>query len=278
MRKKIINVRRIKIGKGITVIAGVCSIESRQQVFKTADFLKRTCKKFKLPFIFKASFDKANRMAGKSYRGPGIDRGLKIIREVKNRFGVPVLTDVHCVSQIPKVKKVADVIQIPAFLSRQTDLLVKAAETGIPVNIKKGQFLSPYDMKFLAEKAESAGNRKIILTERGTCFGYNNLVVDFRSICIMKKTGYPVIFDATHSVQLPGGGKGETTGQKEFCFPLIKAAVAIGTDGIYLEVHPEPGKAKSDRGSVLSFREFTEIAGFLDSRGQVLKSPVPFHL
>ena len=278
MRKKIVDVCGIKIGEGITIIAGVCSIESRQQVFKTAEFLKSSCEKFKLPFIFKASFDKANRLAGKSYRGPGIDTGLGILREVKNRFGVPVLTDVHCISQIPKVKKVADVIQIPAFLSRQTDLLVKAAETGLPLNIKKGQFLSPYDMKFLAGKAESAGNRKIILTERGTSFGYNNLVVDFRSIWIMKKTGYPVIFDATHSVQQPGGGSGATTGQKEFCFPLIKAAVAAGADGIFLEVHPEPGKAKSDRGSVLSFREFLEIAKFLDSWGQVLKSPVPFHL
>jgi 2-dehydro-3-deoxyphosphooctonate aldolase (KDO 8-P synthase) len=263
MKKRTIKIGKITIGKDLTLIAGVCSIENENQVLKTARFLKKTCQKHKLPLIFKASFDKANRLSIKSYRGPGIKKGLEIIDEVKKKLKLPVLVDVHCVTQINEVKKIADVIQIPAFLSRQTDLLVETAKTGLPVNIKKAQFLSPQDMKFIAEKAASTGNRKIMLTERGTSFGYGNLVVDFRSIVIMKEIGYPVIFDATHSVQLPGGGGGKTAGQREFIFPLIKAAVAVGVDGIYLEIHPAPAKAKSDSGSVLDFKQFEKIAEFL---------------
>jgi len=263
MSRKKVNVRGINVGDNITVIAGACSIENRAFLFEIAQFLKKTCSKFNLPLIFKASFDKANRLSIKSFRGPGIKEGLKLLGEVKKKYDLPILTDVSRVSEIKDVKKTADVIQIPAFLSRQTDLLVESAKTQKAINIKKGQFLSPYDMKFLIEKAESAGGKKIMLTERGTSFGYNNLVVDFRSICIMKETGYPVIFDATHSVQLPGAAAGKTTGQKEFCLPLIKAAVAVGCDGIFLEVHPHPEKAKSDRGSVMSFGEFAEIAAHL---------------
>ena len=263
MSRKKFDVGGVEVGGKLLVIAGVCSIESRASLFKTAEFLKKTCLKYRLPLIFKASFDKANRLSGESFRGPGLKKGLAMLSVVKKKYGLPVLTDVHCVSQIEDVKKTADVIQIPAFLSRQTDLLEESAKTGKAVNIKKGQFLSPYDMKFLIGKAVAAGGRKIMLTERGTSFGYNNLVVDFRSIHIMKKTGWPVVFDATHSVQLPGGGGGSTTGQKEFCLPLIKAAAAVGCDGVFIEVHRNPEKAKADRGSVMSFGEFLKTAVYL---------------
>ncbi len=266
MAKQIIKVGEATFGKKLVLIAGVCSIESEKQASETARFLKNVCEQFSIPFVFKASFDKANRLSIKSFRGPGLEKGLEIISKIKKSLKIPVLTDIHCTEQIPSVSKVADIIQIPAFLSRQTDLVVKAAKTNLPINIKKGQFLSPYDMKYLAEKATSTGNKKVILTERGTSFGYGNLVVDFRSIVIMKKTGFPVVFDATHSVQLPGGGGGKTAGQREFVFPLIKAAVAVGVDGIYLEVHPKPGRAKSDSGSVLSFEQFKKIAKFLSER------------
>ncbi|MBA3066578.1 3-deoxy-8-phosphooctulonate synthase [bacterium] len=249
----------VTIGKGLIIIAGVCSIENKKQVFKSAEALVKICAKHDLPLIFKASFDKANRLQGSSWRGPGIKKGLEIIAETKKRFGFPVLTDVHCVSQIPSAAKISDILQIPAFLCRQTDLITAVAKAGKPVSIKKGQFLAPDDMKFLIKKAEDAGNKNIILIERGSSFGYNNLVVDFRAISIMKKNGYPVIFDATHSVQLPGGAAGRTSGKKEFCIPLSRAAVAVGADGIYAEVHPQPSSAKSDRGSVMSFTEFDKL-------------------
>ncbi|MCD6413351.1 MAG: 3-deoxy-8-phosphooctulonate synthase [Elusimicrobia bacterium] len=264
--KKNIKIGKVVFGRKLVMIAGVCSIENENQVLKTASFLKQTCAKHDIPLIFKASFDKANRLSIKSYRGPGIKKGLEIISKVKKKLNLPALVDVHCVTQINEVKKVADIIQIPAFLSRQTDLIVEAAKTNLPINIKKGQFLSPYDMKYIAEKAVSTGNKKIILTERGTSFGYGNLVVDFRSILIMRKTGFPVVFDATHSVQLPGGGGGKTAGQREFVLPLAKAAVAVGVDGIFLEVHPRPEKAKSDSGSVLGFGQFKKIAEFLSTK------------
>lgn len=263
MSTKKVNAGGIKIGKGICVIAGVCSIENRKQVFDSANALKQICSKYNIPLIFKASFDKANRMSGDSFRGPGLEKGLEIIKEAKKRFGFPVLTDIHCVEQIKKTAAVADILQIPAFLCRQTDLLIKTAKSKKTVSIKKGQFLAPEDMKFIVKKAEKAGNKNLILIERGSSFGYNNLVVDFRSIHIMKKTGYPVIFDATHSVQLPGGERGKTSGKKEFCLPLTKAALAVGADGVYVEVHPNPAKAKSDKGSVMSFSEFEKIASYI---------------
>jgi len=259
MSIKNVKVANLTIGKGLTIIAGVCSIENKKQVFESAKALVKICKKHKLPLIFKASFDKANRLQGSSWRGPGMKKGLEIIAAAKKHFGFPVLTDVHCVSQIPAAAKIADVLQIPAFLCRQTDLITAVASAGKPISIKKGQFLAPDDMKFLIKKAEDAGNKNIILIERGSSFGYNNLVVDFRSIPIMKKTGYPVIFDATHSVQLPGAAGGRTSGKKEFCLPLSRAAVGAGANGIYAEVHPKPSAAKSDRGSVMSFTEFDKL-------------------
>ena len=259
MKKNTFKIGKLYAGKEFFLIAGVCAIESENQVLKTASFLKKICKYYRIPLIFKASFDKANRLSINSYRGPGIKKGLEIIKKVKEKFSIPALTDIHCTEQIDRVKSVVDVIQIPAFLSRQTDLVVEAAKTNLPVNIKKGQFLSPYDMKFIAEKAFSAGNKKVMLTERGTSFGYGNLVVDFRSFDIMKETGCVIVFDATHSLQKPGAGGGKTTGEKKFALSLIKAALAVGVDAIYMEVHPKPQVAKSDRGSVLSFKEFEKI-------------------
>ncbi|MBA3052312.1 3-deoxy-8-phosphooctulonate synthase [bacterium] len=259
MSVKKVRAGSVTIGKGLSIIAGVCSIENKKQVFDSAEALVKICAKHKVPLIFKASFDKANRMQGSSWRGPGMKKGLEIMSETKKRFGFPVLTDVHCVSQVAPASKIADILQIPAFLCRQTDLITAVAGAGKPVSIKKGQFLAPDDMKFLIKKAEEAGSKNIILIERGSSFGYNNLVVDFRSIPIMKKSGYPVIFDATHSVQLPGAGGGRTSGKKEFCLPLSRAAVAVGADGIYAEVHPNPAAAKSDRGSVMSFDEFDKL-------------------
>jgi len=230
----------------VFLIAGPCVIESEKMALDLAEAVKKVAVDLKMDFVFKASYDKANRSSIKSFRGPGIKEGLRILSKVKKLFGVPVLTDVHCSRDVEAVAEVADVIQIPAFLCRQTDLIVSAARTGKIINIKKGQFLSPNDMKNIVGKAEHAGNRKILLTERGTCFGYNNLVVDMRSIVIMKTLGYPVVFDATHSVQIPGGLGDRTGGQSEFIFPLSRAAVAAGADGLFLEVHRNPEKAMSD--------------------------------
>lgn len=202
--------------------------------------------RLKIPFIFKSSYDKANRSSIDSFRGPGLRLGLKILARVKKELGVPVLTDVHSVEEAIQAAEVVDVIQIPAFLCRQTDLLLAAGRTGIVVNVKKGQFLSPWDMKNAVKKIESTGNKKILLTERGTTFGYNNLVVDMRGLEIMKTFGYPVIYDATHSVQLPGGKGTSSGGQSEYIWPLARAAVAIGVAGLFMEVHPRPEKALSD--------------------------------
>jgi len=199
-----------------------------------------------MPFCFKASYDKANRTSVNSYRGPGLEQGLSILKKVKQELALPILTDVHCSRDVDAVAKVADIIQIPAFLSRQTDLILTAGKTGRIVNIKKGQFLAPWDIKNIIEKLESAGCEKILLTERGASFGYNNLVSDMRSLVIMRSYGYPVVFDATHSVQLPGGAGNRTGGQREFIFPLARAAVAVGIDALFLEVHQEPKFALSD--------------------------------
>lgn len=236
-----------KFGGGkLFLIAGPCVIESEKMAFEIAEGIKKAAVGLKIPFIFKASYDKANRSSINSYRGPGLKKGLEILSKIKKAFGVPVLTDVHCSHDVAAVAAVADIIQIPAFLCRQTDIIVAAAKTGKTVNIKKGQFISPRDMKNIIGKVESSGNKKIMVTERGTCFGYNNLVVDMRSIVIMKRFGYPVIFDATHSVQIPGGLGDSTGGESEFIFPLSRAAVAAGADGLFLEVHRNPEKAMSD--------------------------------
>jgi 2-dehydro-3-deoxyphosphooctonate aldolase (KDO 8-P synthase) len=233
-------------GSPLFLIAGPCVIENEEITLRVADFLKETAMLLHVPVIFKTSYDKANRTSLRSFRGPGIDRGLEIIERVKKRTGLPVLSDVHQVEEVRKAAEVLDMIQIPAFLCRQTDLLVAAARTGLPVNVKKGQFLSPLDMKTVAEKVASTGNRRLLFTERGTSFGYHNLVVDLRSIPLMKAIGFPVVFDATHSVQLPGGDGASSGGQREFVEYLSRAAVAAGANGVFMEVHPTPDSALCD--------------------------------
>ena len=245
---RLVTVGNIKIGLPgqLVLIAGPCVIESESLCLDTAKRIKDICAKFKAPFIFKSSFDKANRMSIDSYRGPGLKKGLEVLHKVKQKIKVPILTDIHCQKEIREVSGVADVIQIPAFLCRQTDIVVAAAETGKVVNIKKGQFLAPWDILPIIKKVESTGNKKVILTERGVCFGYNNLISDFRSLKIMRDFGYPVIYDATHSIQLPGGKGSSSGGQREFVPGLSRAAVAFGCDGLFLEVHPYPDKAPCD--------------------------------
>ncbi|HEY9758579.1 MAG TPA: 3-deoxy-8-phosphooctulonate synthase [Oculatellaceae cyanobacterium] len=238
----------IAIGKGkpFLIIAGPCVIESWELIFNTATMLKDLSKELGFAFVFKSSFDKANRTSIDSYRGPGLVEGLNMLADIKRQVGVPVLSDVHDVSQCLAAGEVLDVLQIPAFLCRQTDLIVAAAQTGKAVNIKKGQFVSPKDMHNSIRKVTDAGNNDVFLTERGTTFGYNNLVVDFRSIPMMQEFGKPVIFDATHSVQLPGGGGTTTSGQRQYVPTLAKSAVAAGCDGLFMEVHPNPDQALSD--------------------------------
>ncbi|MBM3860284.1 MAG: 3-deoxy-8-phosphooctulonate synthase [Verrucomicrobia bacterium] len=230
------------------LIAGPCLIESERLVLETAGHLAAVCDDLRVPFIFKSSFDKANRTAGDSCRGPGLPRGLAILAKVKREFGVPVLTDVHEPSQCAPASEICDVLQIPAFLCRQTDLIQAAAKTGRCVNIKKGQFLAPWDMRHAIAKAVAAGAKSLLLTERGTSFGYSNLVVDMRSLPMMREFGWPVVFDATHSVQMPGGGaSGKVTGGDRRMAPVLaRAAVAAGCDGLFLETHPHPDRAKSD--------------------------------
>ncbi len=236
-----------KLQEKFIFIAGPCVIENKRLTLDIAKRLKELTSKFPVSFVFKASFDKANRTSIHSFRGPGLKKGIEILEEVKKKVGVFVLSDVHCCTQVRYVKDVLDIIQIPAFLSRQTDLILEVAKTKKIVNVKKAQFMSPWDIKYVIEKIESTGNRNILLTERGTCFGYNNLVVDFRSLLIMKKFGYPVIFDATHSLQKPSSIKGVSGGDREFVFPLALASVTCGVSGLFLEVHPRPQSALSDR-------------------------------
>jgi 2-dehydro-3-deoxyphosphooctonate aldolase (KDO 8-P synthase) len=238
-------------------------IESQAICYQIGKEVKAVCDELGIPFIFKASFDKANRTSVKSARGPGMEEGLAILAEMRSSLGVPVLTDVHEVCQVERVAEVVDILQIPAFLCRQTDLLVAAAETGKPVNVKKGQFLSPYDMKNIAEKVASSGNKNVMLTERGTTFGYGDLVVDMRGLQVMRGFGHPVIFDATHSVQRPGGLGTASGGNPEFVPALVRAACAVGIDALFLEVHPEPAKALSDAATMLPLnmlRSVLEVA------------------
>ena len=243
-----VNIGPVAVGDAhqFLLIAGPCVIEDREQTLELASFLKEITAKLDLPFIFKASYDKANRTSLAAFRGPGLSAGLDILAEVKERLGVPVLSDVHRVSEIETAAQVLDVLQIPAFLCRQTDLLVAAGETGKPVNIKKGQFLAPWDVAHVVAKVLSTGNDQFMVTERGASFGYNNLVVDFRGISLMRSRGFPVIFDATHSVQLPGGAGGRSDGQRQFAPVLARAAVAAGVEGIFIEVHPDPDNARCD--------------------------------
>jgi 2-dehydro-3-deoxyphosphooctonate aldolase (KDO 8-P synthase) len=245
------------------LIAGPCVIENETVTLKIADFLQETAESLSIPIIFKTSYDKANRTSLSSYRGPGVDEGLDILRKVKEKTGLPVLSDVHQLEEVAKASEVLDVLQIPAFLCRQTDLLLAAARTGLPVNVKKGQFLSPLDMRGVAEKVLSTGNRRLLLTERGSSFGYNNLVVDIRSIPLMKSIGFPVIFDATHSVQLPGGAGMSSGGQREFVANLSKAAVAAGANGVFMEVHPDPDSALCDGPNSLPLEQLRPLLTLL---------------
>lgn len=233
-------------GQPLLVIAGPCVIENVEMMLATARFLKAETTRLGLSYIFKASYDKANRTGLRSYRGPGRSAGLAMLKAVRDEAGVPIISDVHSVAEVEPAAEVLDVIQIPAFLCRQTDLIQAAARTGKPVNIKKGQFLAPLDMAYVVEKITAAGNENILITERGASFGYNNLVVDMRSLPLLRSLGYPVIFDATHSVQLPGGDKGKSGGDRRFAAPLARAAVAAGVDGVFMEVHPDPDKALCD--------------------------------
>ena len=228
------------------LIAGPCVIESEQLAIDTSGVLKEICSRLEIPLIFKSSFDKANRTSGDSFRGPGMDEGLRVLAEVKRQVGLPVLTDVHEDTDINTVASVVDVIQTPAFLCRQTNFVHRVASAGIPVNLKKGQFLSPWEMKNVVEKAKSTGNEQIMVCERGVSFGYNNLVSDMRSLAVMRETGCPVVFDATHSVQLPGGQGGSSGGQREFIPVLARAAIAVGVSGLFMETHPQPERALSD--------------------------------
>ncbi len=239
---------RIRVGGGAppVFIAGPCVLESETLAFTVAEVLADIGARLPAAVVFKGSFDKANRSARASYRGPGLDEGLRILGEVKRRFGLPVTTDIHDPSQARAAAGVVDLLQVPAFLCRQTDLLVAAGETGLPVNIKKGQFMAPWDMANAVEKVAATGNRNVLVTERGTTFGYNNLVVDFRGLPAIRETICPVVFDATHSVQLPGGAGHASSGDRRFVAPLARAAVAAGVDGVFVEVHPDPDRALSD--------------------------------
>ncbi|MFO0753939.1 MAG: 3-deoxy-8-phosphooctulonate synthase [Thermodesulfovibrionales bacterium] len=233
-------------GRPPLIIAGPCVIESEEVTFHTAGKLKAMCAAAGLPFVFKSSYDKANRSSLASYRGPGIEKGLQVLADVRSRFDIPVLSDVHSEAEVKIAAAALDVVQLPAFLCRQTDLILAAAGTGKPVNIKKGQFLAPWDVQNIIGKFTSTGNHRLLLTERGTSFGYNNLVVDFRGLPLMRSYGYPVVFDVTHSLQLPGGQGTSSGGQREFAEAFARAAVAVGVDGLFMEVHPDPDNALCD--------------------------------
>ena len=246
----------------LCIIAGPCVIENADIVLHTAEKLKEMCSNLGLSLLFKSSYDKANRTALSSFRGPGLDKGLKILSDLRSRLQIPVISDIHSVEEVKPASEVLDALQIPAFLCRQTDLILAASKTGKPVNIKKGQFLAPWDVKNIIDKFTSAGNQNILITERGSSFGYNNLVVDFRGFPIMRSFGYPVIFDVTHSLQLPGGMGKSSGGQREFAEPLARAAVSVGVDGLFIEVHPDPDRALCDGPNMMR----------LDALGKLLKT------
>ena len=260
-KTKLVTVGKVKIGGGkpIVLIAGPCVIESQSHVLNTAEKIKRAASDADIPFIFKASYDKANRSSIDSFRGPGLIKGLQSLETIKQQLNVPVLSDVHTEEEIEPASQVLDVLQIPAFLCRQTNMIIKAAKTGCSVNVKKGQFMAPWDMKNVIDKLSHSGCKKILLTERGFTFGYNNLVVDMRSLVLMRDLGYPIIFDATHSLQLPGGKGNKSGGQKELIPDLVRGAVAVGCDAIFMEVHPNPDKAKSDGPNMLKLSQLPEL-------------------
>jgi 2-dehydro-3-deoxyphosphooctonate aldolase (KDO 8-P synthase) len=272
MATKSVKVGTVEIGGGgpLAVIAGPCVVESKESALRHAAALKEISERIGVPYIFKSSYDKANRSSVKSYRGPGLEKGLKILAEVKTKIGVPILTDVHEIAQIAAAKDVADILQIPAFLCRQTDFVLAVAKAGKVVNVKKGQFLAPWDMRNIVEKICSTGNEQILLTERGVSFGYNNLVSDMRSLVVMGELGYPVVFDATHSLQLPGGLGNASGGERKYIPALARAGVAAGVDALFMEVHEDPDRALSDGPNSLALDNFEglikivkEIAGLV---------------
>ena len=270
----VIPVGKLKLGAGhpLFVIAGPCVIETERHTLMLAERLARIARALRIPYIFKASFDKANRTSLHSYRGPGLERGLQVLARVKREIGVPVLTDVHEAAQVAPAAEVCDVIQIPAFLCRQTDLLLEAGRSRAVVNIKKGQFLSPWDVRHVIEKVESQGNNRILVTERGSTFGYNNLVVDMRGLAIMRDFGFPVILDVTHALQLPGGAGDKSGGQPQFISTLARAGVAAGVDGVFMEVHNRPERALSDGANSLPLRQFKTLVGSLRNLGKWIRT------
>lgn len=255
--------RKLSNGKSLFLIAGPCVIESEGLCLKVARSLRATCDRFGVTYIFKASFDKANRTSGKSRRGPGLEQGLKILKKIREKVNVPVLTDIHDEEQARAAAEVVDAIQIPAFLCRQTDLIESAARTKAIVNLKKGQFLSPQEMGQVVKKAEVAGGNMLFVTDRGTTFGYNNLVADMRSMPIMREFGWPVVFDATHSVQMPGGDGDRSSGNGEYAPALARAAVAAGANGVFMETHPDPSKAWSDGPNMVPLKQMAKVLGQL---------------
>ena len=273
MNTKRVRVGNIEIGAGrpLAVIAGPCVIESRESALKHATLLKEAADRVGVPYIFKSSYDKANRSAVNSYRGPGLDKGLEILAEVKQKTGVPVLTDVHEREQVASVREIADVLQIPAFLCRQTDFVIAVAQSGKVVNVKKGQFLAPWDIGNIVDKILSADNDQILLTERGVSFGYNNLISDMRSLVVMRELGYPVVFDATHSLQLPGGLGKASGGERKYIGPLARAGVAVGVDALFMEVHENPDQALSDGPNSLPLREFEGVLRIVKEIDGILK-------
>lgn len=269
----VVEIRNIKVGDNspFALIAGPCVVESEELIISTAKKILEITQRNDIPFIFKSSFKKANRTNINSFSGIGDEKAISILKKVRNELNIPVLTDIHSESDIEKVVDAVDVIQIPAFLCRQTELLLAAGKSGLVVNIKKGQFLAPDDMKHVADKVASTGNKKILLTERGTTFGYHNLVVDMRSLAIMRELGFPVVMDATHSVQLPSNSN-VSGGQPKFIKPLARAAAAVGIDALFLEVHPEPSKALSDAASQLPLSELEELLVEIKKIDSIIKS------
>lgn len=261
MTKRRVPVKNFFVGEGepLTIISGPCVIESEEHTLRCAEALIKIVQKYNVNFIFKASYDKANRSSIHTFRGPGLVEGLRILQKVKDTFGVPVISDVHTPEEVDSAKEVLDLLQIPAFLCRQTDLLVACAKTDLPIHVKKGQFVAPQDMGNVVDKITSSGNNKIILADRGTCFGYNNLVSDMRAIAIMKQFGFPVCFDASHSVQLPGALGDKTGGESQYTPLLAKAAVAAGCEVVFIETHPRPSEAKSDSATVYPLDQFPKL-------------------
>lgn len=270
---KLVEVGNFKIGAGrpLAVIAGPCVIESQESALRHASLLKEAADRAGVPYIFKSSYDKANRSSASSFRGPGLERGLEILAEVKRKVGVPILTDVHESAQVVAVQQIADVLQIPAFLCRQTDFVVAVANSGKVVNVKKGQFLAPWDIANVVDKILSTGNDRVLLTERGVSFGYNNLVSDMRSLVWMRELGYPVIFDATHSLQLPGGLGHASGGERKYIPALARAAVAVGVDALFMEVHENPDQALSDGPNSLPLKDFEKLLGAVKQIDEMVK-------